>query len=131
VANRSLSEPRNRYLLLAFGGILLATILVLAFSQNTALFSLLGTMYGGNGTTTFALPNLQSRMPIGFGQAQGGPSYAAGAVPLVPSPDLRGNFAWWSRPASRPAWDGWDGPRRLNVFKPWFPTLAERRVVER
>ena len=42
---------------------------VLAISQNTALFSLLGTFYGGNGTTTFALPNLQSRLPLGTDQA--------------------------------------------------------------
>jgi microcystin-dependent protein len=36
-------------------------------SQNTALFALLGTTYGGNGVSTFALPNLQSRAPLGFG----------------------------------------------------------------
>src|ERR1043165_9210313 len=36
-------------------------------SQNTALFSLLGTTYGGNGTTNFALPNLQGRVPIHMG----------------------------------------------------------------
>ncbi len=35
----------------------------------TALFSLLGTQYGGNGQTNFALPNLQGRVPIHFGQA--------------------------------------------------------------
>lgn len=40
---------------------------VLGISQNSALFSLLGTTYGGNGQTTFALPNLQSRVPLGFG----------------------------------------------------------------
>jgi microcystin-dependent protein len=34
-------------------------------SQNTALFSLLGTTYGGNGTTTFQLPDLRSRVAIG------------------------------------------------------------------
>ncbi|MEO8362250.1 MAG: tail fiber protein [Vicinamibacteria bacterium] len=39
----------------------------LPINQNTALFSLLGTTYGGNGTTTFALPNLQSRTPVHFG----------------------------------------------------------------
>jgi len=39
--------------------------------QNTALFSLLGTTYGGNGTTTFALPNLQGSFPMGFGQGPG------------------------------------------------------------
>lgn len=38
---------------------------ILSISQNTALFSLLGTFYGGNGTTTFALPDLQSRVPVG------------------------------------------------------------------
>lgn len=36
-------------------------------NQNQALFSLLGTTYGGNGQTTFALPNLQGRIPIHFG----------------------------------------------------------------
>jgi microcystin-dependent protein len=37
---------------------------VLPINQNQALFSLLGTTYGGNGTTTFALPDMQSRAPI-------------------------------------------------------------------
>ncbi|NTI26449.1 phage tail protein [Rhizobium rhizogenes] len=40
---------------------------ILPISQNQALFSLLGTIYGGNGQTTFALPNMQSRTPVGFG----------------------------------------------------------------
>lgn len=40
---------------------------LLPINQNQALFSLLGTTYGGNGTTTFALPNLQGRVPIHFG----------------------------------------------------------------
>lgn len=40
---------------------------LLSISQNSALFSLLGTQYGGNGVTTFALPNLQGRVPIAFG----------------------------------------------------------------
>lgn len=40
---------------------------LLPISQNTALFSLLGTTFGGNGTTTFALPNLQGRVPVGAG----------------------------------------------------------------
>jgi microcystin-dependent protein len=38
---------------------------LLSISQNTALFSLIGTYFGGNGTTTFALPDLRSRVPIG------------------------------------------------------------------
>ncbi|MEN3157873.1 tail fiber protein [Alkalimonas sp. NCh-2] len=43
----------------------------LAISSNTALFSILGTSYGGNGTTTFKLPNLQGRVPISAGQSPG------------------------------------------------------------
>ncbi|MFC6356147.1 phage tail protein [Luethyella okanaganae] len=51
---------------------------LLPISQNTALFSLLGTNYGGNGQTTFALPNLQGASPIGQGQGQGLSSYDLG-----------------------------------------------------
>ena len=40
----------------------------LPINQNQALFSLLGTTYGGNGQTTFALPDLRSNVPIHFGQ---------------------------------------------------------------
>src|SRR5215207_1465370 len=44
---------------------------LLPLSQNTALFSLLGTYYGGDGKSTFALPNLQGSSPIGQGQGAG------------------------------------------------------------
>lgn len=44
---------------------------LIAISSNTALFSLLGTTYGGNGTTTFALPNLNGREPIHAGSGSG------------------------------------------------------------
>jgi microcystin-dependent protein len=44
---------------------------ILPISQNTALFSLLGTTYGGNGTSNFALPNLQGAAPLNFGQGPG------------------------------------------------------------
>ena len=44
---------------------------ILSVSENYALYALLGGTYGGNGTTTFALPNLCGRMPIGAGQAPG------------------------------------------------------------
>jgi microcystin-dependent protein len=37
---------------------------LISIQQNTALFSLIGTFYGGNGVTTFALPNLQGRVPL-------------------------------------------------------------------
>jgi microcystin-dependent protein len=44
---------------------------ILPISQNTALFSLLGTTYGGNGTSNFALPNLQGMAPMHHGQGAG------------------------------------------------------------
>lgn len=44
---------------------------LLSISANTALFALLGTTFGGNGTSTFALPNLQGSIAIGNGQAPG------------------------------------------------------------
>ncbi|HEX8167381.1 MAG TPA: tail fiber protein [Beijerinckiaceae bacterium] len=44
---------------------------ILPISQNTALFSLLGTTYGGDGKSTFALPNLQGAAPMQPGQGQG------------------------------------------------------------
>jgi microcystin-dependent protein len=53
---------------------------VLSIAQNTALFSLLGTTYGGNGQTTFALPNLQGRVPIHRGQGPGLSNHDMGEV---------------------------------------------------
>jgi microcystin-dependent protein len=44
---------------------------ILSIQQNTALFSLLGTNFGGNGTSNFGLPNLQGCMPLGQGQGPG------------------------------------------------------------
>ncbi len=51
---------------------------VLPISQYTALFSVIGTYYGGNGTTNFALPNLQGRNPVGIGQGVGLPDVING-----------------------------------------------------
>ena len=51
---------------------------LLSISQNTALFSLIGTYYGGDGISTFALPNLQSRVPIHQGQGVGLSPYNLG-----------------------------------------------------
>jgi microcystin-dependent protein len=51
---------------------------LMAISQNTALFSLLGTSYGGNGTSTFGLPNFLGRVPVHQGQAPGLSLYALG-----------------------------------------------------
>jgi microcystin-dependent protein len=51
---------------------------ILSINSNTALFSLLGINYGGDGQSTFALPDLQGRMPIGQGQGPGLPDYVLG-----------------------------------------------------
>jgi len=51
---------------------------LLAISQNQALFSILGTTYGGDGRTTFALPDLRGRAPIGPGNGPGLSTYTLG-----------------------------------------------------
>lgn len=51
---------------------------ILPISQNTALFSILGTTYGGDGRTTFALPDLRGRVPIHAGSGPGLSSYQLG-----------------------------------------------------
>ncbi len=51
---------------------------LLAISENDALFSLLGTTYGGDGQTTFALPDLRSRVPISVGTSTTGTTYTQG-----------------------------------------------------
>ena len=53
---------------------------ILAIQQNAALFSLLGTQYGGNGVSNFALPDLRSRITVGFGQGAGLSSYTQGGA---------------------------------------------------
>lgn len=64
---------------------------LLPISQNTALFSLLGTTYGGNGTSTFALPDLRGRVPVNPGQGPGlslrdlGEQGGSSTVTLLPS----------------------------------------------
>jgi microcystin-dependent protein len=64
---------------------------LLVINQNTALFSLLGTTYGGNGTTTFALPDLRGRTAISAGQGPGlsnytlGQSSGAASISLLPT----------------------------------------------
>jgi microcystin-dependent protein len=53
---------------------------LLSIAQNTALFSILGTTYGGNGQTTFALPDLRGRVPIHPGQGPGLSPYSLGQM---------------------------------------------------
>ncbi len=58
---------------------------ILSIAQNTALFSLLGTTFGGDGRTTFALPNFQGAVPLGPGQGPGLPDYVLGEVGGAPT----------------------------------------------
>lgn len=53
---------------------------LLSISQNAALFSILGTTYGGNGTTNFALPDLRGRITVGPGQGPGLSPYVLGEI---------------------------------------------------
>lgn len=53
---------------------------LISIAQNSALFALLGTTFGGDGVNTFALPNLQSRVPVGMGQGPGLSPYVIGQM---------------------------------------------------
>jgi microcystin-dependent protein len=79
----------------------------LPISQNDALFELIGTTYGGDGQSNFALPNFQSRMPVHQGQGpigtqyvlgqQGGAesiSFASLSVPSAPNPATSGSVSF-------------------------------------
>jgi microcystin-dependent protein len=63
---------------------------ILSISQNTALFALLGTTYGGNGQTTFAVPDLRGRVAVGaqFSQGPGLPAYQLGEMAGTPTTTL-------------------------------------------
>ncbi len=80
---------------------------LLPISQNTALFSLLGTFYGGNGSTTFSLPDLRDRMPMCAGQGSGLSFRSLGQTGGTPTVQLtraempQHNHAW--KPSTEPA----------------------------
>ncbi|MGZ8215218.1 MAG: phage tail protein [Methylosarcina sp.] len=64
---------------------------LLSIAQNSALFALLGTTYGGNGQTTFALPDLRGRVPLHPGQGPGLSPYILGQSSGVESVTLTAN----------------------------------------
>jgi len=64
---------------------------LLPIAQNTALFSLIGTIYGGDGRTTFALPDLRGRAPIGPRTGPGLPNYREGETGGTPTNTLVAN----------------------------------------
>lgn len=61
---------------------------IISIAQNTALFSILGTTYGGNGQTTFALPDFRGRVAVGTGQGPGLPSVTLGEMAGSPTVTL-------------------------------------------
>jgi microcystin-dependent protein len=61
---------------------------ILAIASNTAMFSLLGTTYGGNGQTTFAVPDFQGRVAVGTGTGPGLPSVQLGEKAGTPTTTL-------------------------------------------
>jgi microcystin-dependent protein len=61
---------------------------LLSIAQWTAVFALVGTTYGGNGQTTFGVPDLRGRVPVGTGQGPGLPSIDLGEMSGVPSTTL-------------------------------------------
>lgn len=77
---------------------------LLPLSQNTALFSLLGTTYGGNGQSNFALPNLQGSAPMFWGQGPGlslrdiGETGGSTSVALLTSEIPSHNHSYAARP---------------------------------
>jgi len=103
---------------------------IMSIAQNQALFALLGTYYGGDGITTFALPDLRGRSALGFGQGRGLSAYdmgnavgaenvtltgntipnhthffqASGSPPSVASPDggILGQFGMYNNPGTQP-----------------------------
>jgi microcystin-dependent protein len=71
-----------------YPGWALAAGQILAISPNTALFSLLGTLYGGDGRSNFGLPNLQGKVAIGMGESPGLNQYFQGEVGGTPTVTL-------------------------------------------
>jgi microcystin-dependent protein len=78
----------------------------LPIAQNQALFALIGTTYGGNGVTTFQLPDLRSRVAVGIGQLPGGSQYTWGekagveGVTLALTQIPQHNHIWKANPAA-------------------------------
>jgi microcystin-dependent protein len=60
-------------------------------SENDALFTLIGTTYGGDGQSTFGIPNLQGRVPVHVGQGPGLSNYTIGEMAGVPAVTLTTN----------------------------------------
>ena len=117
---------------------------LLPLSQNTALFSLLGTTYGGDGKSTFALPDLQGRAPMHPGQGQGlsdhflGEESGSETVTLLQS-EIPAHNHFVGRASDQPAtsatpvanvWAlGGSVRAQVNLYNPGPPTAAMKSDV--
>jgi microcystin-dependent protein len=111
---------------------------ILQISQNTALFSLIGTTYGGDGVRTFALPDLRSRVPLHLGQGTGLSPYVLGQVlgnetvtltiPQMPShthaysPQATSDTGTSASPAGGAVWAGASG--LINIYSRVTPNTT-------
>jgi len=117
---------------------------LMPISQNTALFSLLGTVYGGDGKSTFALPDLQGRAPMHPGQGQGlslhdlGEESGSEAVTLIQS-EMPAHAHFVGRASDQPAtsptpvanvWAlGGSVRAQVNLYNPGAATAAMKTDV--
>jgi len=95
---------------------------LLPINQNQALFALLGTTYGGNGTTNFALPNLQARAPVHMGNGivlgeRGGESAHTLAISELPAHTHQATASDQAADAGSPAGAYW-APGQANAYAP-------------
>ena len=80
---------------------------LLRATSNEALFSIIGTTYGGNGVTTFALPNVQDRSVMSWGQGPGLSNYDLGQISGTSTVTLKALLSWkvsWLMSSSRRAY---------------------------
>jgi len=109
---------------------------LLPISQNTALFSLLGTTYGGNGTSNFALPDLQGRAPMHPGQGPGlslhdlGEAAGSETVTLLESEIPAHSHALMSLPISANRTSPVDNvPARVGAGSAYVPVASAGSIV--
>lgn len=93
---------------------------LMAISENDALFNLIGTTYGGDGQSTFALPNLQSRVPIHMGQGPGLSNYIIGEASGTETVTLTTQqIPAHGHPAAATSVDGSDAAPTNNFWANW------------
>jgi microcystin-dependent protein len=107
---------------------------ILSISQNTALFSLLGTTFGGDGVSTFALPDLRGRRAIGMGQGPGLQNYILGqnggeetvTLTVGQLPAHSHTFLASSAPGNslKPAGNYWASASQVNLYSTGFSHVA-------